>query len=79
MKTVGEKAKVVFKFGSSQSGSSFRCQLDSVEYTPCSKKFVKRLLPAKHVLKVRAVNSSGTEDSSPAVFKFRVKQVAAQP
>jgi subtilisin family serine protease len=76
VKTGGEKAKVVFKFGSSQSGSSFRCQLDSVEYTPCSKKFVKRLLPAKHVLKVRAVNSSGTEDSSPAVFKFRVKQVA---
>ena len=79
VKTEGEKARVVFKFGSSQSGSTFRCQLDSVEYTPCSRKYVKRLLPAKHVLKVRAVNSSGAEDSTPAVFKFRVKQVAALP
>lgn len=76
VKTDGKKARVVFKFGSSQSGSSFRCQLDSVEYTPCSKRYVKRLLPAKHVLKVRAVNSSGAEDPSSAVFKFRVKHVA---
>ena len=76
VKTEGEKARVVFKFGSSQPGSSFRCQLDSVEYTPCSRRYVRRLLPAKHVLKVRAVNSSGAEDTTPAIFKFRVKQVA---
>ena len=77
VKTRRAKAKVVFRFASSQSGSTFRCQLDSVEYKPCSRRFVRRLLPAKHVLKVRAVNGNGAEDSTPAVFKFRVKRVAA--
>jgi subtilisin family serine protease len=75
VRTAAAKAKVVFKFGSDTAGSSFRCELDSVEYTPCTKRYVRRLAPGRHVLKVRAVSGAGLEDSSAAVAKFRVKQL----
>jgi hypothetical protein len=71
------RTRVVFKFGADKAGSSFRCELDSVEYTPCPKRYVRRLLPGRHVLKVRAVDPSGVEDPSAAVAKFRVKRLGA--
>ena len=75
VRTPNEMAKVVFRFGSSKSGSSFRCRLDSPVYVPCEKKLVRFLEPARHVLKVKAVDSDGAIDPTPAVAKFRVKQV----
>ena len=77
VKTHHKKARVVFKFRSSKAHSSFRCELDSVEYKRCPRRFVRRLLPARHVLKVRAVDSSGAEDPTPAIYKFRVKRIRA--
>jgi len=75
VRTDKPRAKVVFKFGSTEAGSSFRCKLDSVAYVACSSKLVRRLLPGSHVLKVKAVTSDGGTDPSAAVAKFRVKQV----
>jgi subtilisin family serine protease len=74
VRTSAARARIVFKFGSDAAGSSFRCELDSVEYTPCPKRYVRRLVPGRHVLKVRAVSGAGLEDSSAAVAKFRVKR-----
>ncbi len=71
------RARIVFRFGADQAGSSFRCKLDSVKYKPCAKRMVRRLAPGRHVLKVRAVNSSGAEDPTAAVAKFRVKRIGA--
>ena len=76
VRTDKPRAKVIFKFGSTESGSSFRCKLDSVAYVPCSSKLVRRLLPGSHILKVKAVSSDGGTDPSAAVAKFRVKQIA---
>lgn len=75
VRTDKPRAKVIFKFGSTEAGSSFRCKLDSVAYVPCSSKLVRRLLPGSHVLKVKAVSSDAGTDLSAAVAKFRVKQI----
>jgi hypothetical protein len=40
---------------------------------------VRRLLPGRHVLKVKAVDSSGAEDLTAAVAKFRVKRIGDRP
>jgi thermitase len=74
VRTDGTKARVVFKFGADEAGSSFRCALDSLRYTSCSKRFVRRLLPGRHVLKVKAVTAGG-EDPTAAVAKFRVERL----
>jgi subtilisin family serine protease len=68
-------AKVVFRFGSTETNSTFKCQLDGVQYQPCSSKLVRQLQPARHVIKVRAVDSAGAQDASAAVYKFRIKRV----
>jgi subtilisin family serine protease len=75
VRTAKPRAKVVFKFGSSQSGSTFRCKLDRAAYKPCAKKLVRRLEPGRHVLKVKAVSAGGAVDPTAAVAKFRVLQV----
>jgi thermitase len=75
VRTSRPRARVVFKFGSNQAGSGFRCSLDRAEYSPCLKRFVRRLLPGRHVLKVKAVTSNGIEDPTAAPSKFRVKQI----
>ncbi len=75
VRTRKHRAKVVFKFGSTEAGSSFRCKLDRVAYVPCARKLVRRLLPGRHVLKVKAVASDGGVDPSAAIVKFRVKRI----
>ncbi len=62
-----------FKFSSSVSGSSFQCKLDKSQFKTCkSPKKYKKLKPGKHVFKVRAVNSAGKADPTPAKRKFTV-------
>jgi subtilisin family serine protease len=75
VRTTKPRAKVVFKFGSSESGSTFRCKLDGAAYKSCAKKLVRHLLPGRHVLKVKAVSPGGAVDPTAAVAKFRVLQV----
>jgi Periplasmic copper-binding protein (NosD) len=76
--TKGPKAKskartAKFKFSSNQKGSRFECKLDKKPFKPCrSPKTYKRLKPGRHVFKVRAVNSAGTPDPTPAKKKFRI-------
>jgi len=76
VETEGEKAKIVFRFRSSESGSSFRCRLDTPVFVPCPKKVVRYLEPARHVLKVKAVDSDGAADPTAAVAKFRIKRIS---
>ena len=75
VRTKDAEAKVVFRFASDESGSSFRCRLEDSVYRPCARKVVRYLQPGRYVMKVKAVDSDGEVDSSPAVFRFRVKSV----
>lgn len=76
--TEGPKAKsksttAKFQFSSSVMGSTFQCKLDKKPFKTCrSPKKYKQLKPGKHVFKVRAVNSAGKADPSPAKRKFTV-------
>jgi hypothetical protein len=64
---------VTVKFKSTEKGSSFECKLDRKKYKRCSSpKKLKNLDDGKHKFKVRATDSAGNTDSSPAKLKFRV-------
>ncbi|HVD41874.1 MAG TPA: S8 family serine peptidase [Solirubrobacterales bacterium] len=66
------RARVVFRFGSSQSGVTFLCKVDRSAFRACGARTVRRLASGRHALKVKARNSSGLVDATPAVFRFRV-------
>jgi hypothetical protein len=64
--------KAKFTFTSSQPGSRFQCNLDKGGYKNCRSPFKHKVKPGLHRFSVRAVNSSGVADATPAVFKWRV-------
>lgn len=75
VRTRAARARVVFRFGASQSGATFLCKVDRTAFRACGARTVRRLAPGRHVLKVKARNSSGLVDPTPAVFRFRVLSV----
>lgn len=67
------KRTVRFVFGSDQAGTRFLCKLDDKPFDLCrAPKRYARLKPGRHVFWVRAVDSLGRVDLSPARKKFRV-------
>jgi thermitase len=70
--TAGDTAKAVFRFGSSEPGVSFLCKVDRGRFHDCPARFVRRYSLGRHVLRVKARNSDGKTDSTPAVYRFRV-------
>lgn len=61
-----------FWFSSTESGV-FLCQLDKRPYKACgSPKRYKHLKPGKHAFRVKAVDSAGNLDASPAVARFKL-------
>jgi hypothetical protein len=62
-----------FRFASEEAGSTFQCKLDGKPFRRCRSPFTtRRLSLGRHVFKVRARDSSGTLDPSPASYAFRV-------
>jgi hypothetical protein len=70
-KTASRKAR--FRFVSDQPGSTFQCKLDRKPFKPCHSPLTKKLPPGRHAFTVRAVNSAGTADPTPAVFRWKVE------
>ena len=63
----------VFRFTSSEAGSSFQCRLDNRRFRPCvSPVRYRHLRDGGHRFEVRAVDSAGNFDGTPARFVFRV-------
>jgi CSLREA domain-containing protein len=66
-------ATAAFKFAANVDGSTFQCSLDGAPLNKCHTPTVYTGLRAgKHVFKVRAVNSAGAADPTPAKLKFTV-------
>jgi hypothetical protein len=66
-----DKAKVTF--GSSESGSKFKCKLDKAKYKSChSPKTFRHLDEGRHKVKVVATDAAGNTDQTPAVKKFEI-------
>jgi hypothetical protein len=76
LRTHGRRARAVFRFRSSEPGSTFVCKVDRNLPRLCGARFARRYRTGPHVLRVRAQDPAGNVDPSPAVFRFRVKQVA---
>jgi hypothetical protein len=64
-----------FRFAADQSGVTFYCQVDGTARRVCGERFRRRFGLGRHVLKVRAVDSSDGSSSAAAAFSFRVQRV----
>jgi hypothetical protein len=69
------KIRSVFLFGSSEPGAAFLCKVDRGPLQACESKLVWRFGPGKHSVEVRARDSVGNVDPTPAVYTFRFKRV----
>ena len=73
--TAGESAS--FAFGSTESGSTFSCQVDKDAAKTCSSPFklkTKKLKAGKHTLTVTATDAAGNADPSAATTDFKIKK-----
>jgi hypothetical protein len=62
-----------FKFKSTESHSKFKCKLDHKPFKKCkSPKTYHGLDSGKHVFKVKAIDSDGNADKTPAKDTFKV-------
>lgn len=77
IRTRGSKAKAIFRFGASESGVKFECQVDGKPFRECRQRFAGRFGVGAHVLRVVARDAAGNVDRTPAVFRFRVKRIGA--
>lgn len=69
----------ILSFDSTEPGSTFECRLDKRRFAKCgSSKTFRRAKPGRHTLKVRAIDSSGNVDPSPAVARFTAPGKAAK-
>ena len=69
-----------FTFGSSESGSSFACKLDSGGWRDCnSPKAYAGLTAGPHRFSVRAADPSGNVDTSPATYDWTIEGAVPPP
>jgi hypothetical protein len=62
-----------FEFAASEPGASFECSLDGSPFAPCtSPKSYSGLAPGTHAFSVRAVDSLGNVDATPASYSWSV-------
>lgn len=77
LRTSGHTVEAVIRFGSDESDVTFLCKVDRGRFHRCSARFVRRYSLGRHVVRVKARNSDGATDSTPATYRFRVKHVRA--
>ncbi len=73
--TAKRHRRVVFHFSSSERGSHFRCKLDSKPYRACASPRVYNLGLGRHVVRIDAIDATGNADPTPAVYRFRIRQL----
>jgi hypothetical protein len=76
----GKRATVRFTFSSTEPGASFECRLDRGRYRSCSSPQLYLVKATagfrKHTFAVRARNSAGTVDPTPATRSFKLKRAS---
>jgi hypothetical protein len=66
-----KKKRARFRFSSSAAGSTFECSLDREGFEDCTSPLSLNVKRGKHRLEVRATDSAGLRDSSPAVHRWK--------
>jgi hypothetical protein len=74
IRTRGRTATATFRLGSDEEGVAFLCRFDRTGTRICPAKIVRRFGLGFHALRIRARNTNGIADQTPAVFRFRVKR-----
>jgi len=72
LRTSGPAANAVFVFASDEADATFLCKIDRRRFQTCRRRVVRRLAPGPHVMRVKARDSDGNVDATPAVYRFRV-------
>lgn len=74
--TSAKRRLVTFAFAASEPGARFRCRLDRRPFRPCRSPRAYRVAVGRHTFRVFATDAAGNPDSSPALFRFRVRSGA---
>ena len=69
-----DKRRATFEFNSSEPGSSFECSLDGTAFAPCKSPEAYKVGKGEHTFEVRAVDSAGNVDPTPATSSWRFKK-----
>jgi hypothetical protein len=70
--------RVVFTFDSDEPGSTFECKVDDEAFAVCQSPFTTGpQIQGDHTFRVRATDTSGNVDASPATFDFVVDKTIA--
>jgi Ca2+-binding RTX toxin-like protein len=67
--------RVVFRFSSSEPGSSFLCKLDGKPYRRCTSPRVYDVSLGRHAVRIVAIDAAGNADRTPALLRFQIRQV----
>lgn len=73
LKTTSRHRRVVFRFASSERGSSFRCKLDGKPYRSCVSPRAYNVALGRHAVRIFAIDAAGNADPTPALLRFRVR------
>jgi len=72
-RTKSRRAKFVFR--SNEPGATFECKLDGAGYDECASPLkLKKLKLGRHTFAVRALDSAGNTDATPAKHRWKVKR-----
>ncbi len=75
IRTRQRRVRANFRFAANEPDVTFVCKVDRGLLRFCGRKFSRRFGPGRHTLKVRARDSAGNVDRTPAVFRFRVERL----
>jgi large repetitive protein len=63
-----------FELSSTESGSTFECSLDGAPFTACTTPLtIDSIAPGDHVFAVRAIDTAGNVDPTPASYPWTVQ------
>lgn len=78
LETRKRRAKALFRFRSSEPGSTFECKLNRRPWRACSSPLRVRVKakpkPKRQVFRARAINQATIADPTPAVYRWKVKR-----
>ncbi|MFL5347471.1 MAG: adventurous gliding motility protein AgmC [Hyalangium sp.] len=73
-----DSPSATFDFSSTESGVTYECSLDGAAFTACSDPFsLEGLADGEHTLEVRARDSAGNVDPTPATATWNVKTASS--
>jgi subtilisin family serine protease len=70
-----QRVRAVFRFKSNERRVTFGCKVDRGPLRVCGRRLARRFGPGRHTVRVRARDSAGNADRTPAVFHFRVERI----